>query len=172
MGVEFVTTYNNDDEITVDFLKEKASKPFFPEGDSKLSALPPTKLELGNYAQQKIAPFKNTEGGVCTFQEYLMSTSTEEEDGISPSVSQEKEACSQLKLSGQAESVQSGVSDIFMGLGLHRAQVLGELGETDTAPLCAYGCGKKCSHPTGYQPKRTDSYEYFTESSFSVVMMK
>jgi len=42
-----------DDEITVDFLKEKARKPFFPEGDSKLGSLPPMKLELGNYAQQQ-----------------------------------------------------------------------------------------------------------------------
>ena len=95
------------------------------------------KLDLGNYAQRKIMPFKNTEGDVCTFQEYLRShnlfashcymypmyTSKKEEDRISPSVSQEKEACSQLKLSGQAESVQSGVSDVFMGLGLHRAKV-------------------------------------------------
>ena len=66
-------TYTNDDEITVDFLKEKASKLFFPEGDSKLGALPRMKLELGNYAQQKITAFKNTEGEVCTFQEYLRS---------------------------------------------------------------------------------------------------
>lgn len=46
-------TYSIDDEITVDFLREKASKPFFPEGDSKLGALPPMKLELGNYTQQE-----------------------------------------------------------------------------------------------------------------------
>ena len=77
------------------------------------------KLELDNYVQQKIKAFKNTEGEVCTFQEYLrsrglfasrcymylMSTSTEEEEGISASVSKRQEACRQLKLSGQAESM-------------------------------------------------------------------
>ena len=138
-------TYSIDDEITVDFLREKASKPFFPEGDSKLGALPPMKLELGNYTQQKITAFKNTEGELCTFHEYLrsrdlfssrcymylISTSTEEEDGISASVSQKKEACSQLKLSRQAESVQNSVSDVFMGLGLHRARVFRRVEKTD-----------------------------------------
>ena len=101
-----------------------------------------------------------------------MSTSTEEKDGISESVSQRQEACSQLKLSGQAESVQSGVSDVFMGLGLNRAKLLGELGKpTGSSSSCNAGGDKEkqrslyvlkdvanCSHLTGYQPKRTDSY--------------
>ena len=195
-------TYTNDDEITVDFLKEKASKLFFPEGDSKLGALPRMKLELGNYAQQKITAFKNTEGEVCTFQEYLrsrglfasrcyiylMSTSTEEEDGISASVSQRQEACSQLKLSGQAESVQSGVSDVFMGLGLNRAQLSGELGKpTGSSSSRNAGGDKEKQRPLYVLKDVANSvptqqvisqnglivtYEYCTESSFSDVMMK
>ena len=195
-------TYTNDDAITVDFLKEKASKLFFPEGDSKLGALPRMKLELGNYAQQKITAFKNTEGEVCTFQEYLrsrgvfasrcyiylMSTSTEEEDGISASVSQRQEACSQLKLSGQAESVQSGVSDIFMGLGLNRAKLSGELGKpAGSSSSCNAGGDKEKQRPLYVlkdvaksvptqqvfsQNGLIVSYEYCTESSFSDVMMK
>ena len=79
------------------------------------------------------APFKNISDHVtclpasvlCTCFPHLQNKRTEYQQ-----VSRRKKgACSQLKLSGQAESVQSGVSDVFMGLGLHRAQVLGELGK-------------------------------------------
>lgn len=79
------------------------------------------------------APFKDISDHVtclpatvlCTCFPHLQNKRTEYQQ-----VSwRKKGACSQLKLSGQAESVQSGVSDVFMGLGLHRAQVLGELGK-------------------------------------------
>lgn len=79
------------------------------------------------------APFKNISDHVtwlpatviCTCCPHLQQKRTEYQQ-----VSRRKKgACSHLKLSGQAESVQSGVSDVFMRLGLHRAQVLGELGK-------------------------------------------
>lgn len=87
------------------------------------------------------APFKNISDHVtwlpatviCTCCPHLQKKRTEYQQ-----VSRRKKgACSHLKLSGQAESVQSGVSDVFMRLGLHRAQVLGELGKpTESSSSC------------------------------------
>ena len=65
--------YNVGDEITVQILKEKASKFFFPEGNSKYGALGNMHLELGNYAQENIYEFRNCDGETCNFQEYLKS---------------------------------------------------------------------------------------------------
>ena len=64
-------TYNDDDHITVDFLKADAKKLFFPEGMSKLGAAGEMHFDLGNFAQERISQFTDVDGNTCTFQEYL-----------------------------------------------------------------------------------------------------
>ena len=59
------------DSITVDFLIKQAIRVFFPEGKSKFGTVQDMDVELGNFAQEKIAEFKNTDGEKCTFKEYL-----------------------------------------------------------------------------------------------------
>ena len=57
----------------MDFLKEKATKFFFPEQVPKFGALDNMCLHLGNYAQERITTFTDTDGKTFTFQEYLKS---------------------------------------------------------------------------------------------------
>ena len=66
-------TNSDGDEISVDFLKEKATKFFFPEQVPKFGALDNMCLHLGNYAQERITTFTDTDGKTFTFQEYLKS---------------------------------------------------------------------------------------------------
>lgn len=66
-------TCADDEDITVEYLKTKASQLFFPEGASNYGDLSEMKLELGNFAQNSISAFKDTMGEECTFQEYLKS---------------------------------------------------------------------------------------------------
>lgn len=66
-------TYDDDEEITVDLLKAKASQLFFPKGVSKYGSLSEMKLRLGNFAQESVSAFKDIMGQECTFQEYLKS---------------------------------------------------------------------------------------------------
>ena len=61
-------TYNDDDHITVDFLKADAKKLFFPEGMSKLGAAGEMHFDLGNFAQERISQFTDVDGNTCTFQ--------------------------------------------------------------------------------------------------------
>ena len=55
-------TYGDGDDITVDFLKAKATKLFFPEGASKFGALGEMNPDLGNFAQQRITDITNIDG--------------------------------------------------------------------------------------------------------------
>jgi len=66
-------TCADDEDITVDYLKTKASQLFFPQGVSKYGDLSEMKLELGNFAQISISAFKDTMEKECTFQEHLKS---------------------------------------------------------------------------------------------------
>ncbi len=59
------------DSITVDFLIKQAIQGFFPEGKSKFGKVQDMDVELGNFAQEKVAEFKNTDGEKCTFKEHL-----------------------------------------------------------------------------------------------------
>ena len=54
------------DSITIDFLTKQASHLFFPKGKSKFGMLEDMIVELGNFEE-----FKDTDGGKCTFKEYL-----------------------------------------------------------------------------------------------------
>ena len=65
--------YNDDEQLTVESLKMKARKLFFPEGVSKYGAIEDMQLDLGNYAQETISVFRDLDGEKCTFQEYLRS---------------------------------------------------------------------------------------------------
>ena len=94
------------DSITVDFLIKQASRLFFPEGKSKFGMLEDMDVELGNFAQEKIRKFKDTDGNECSFKEYLknrglfaskfyvylMTTVIEDED--TPSKISQTEVCS------------------------------------------------------------------------------
>ena len=66
-------SYVDDDQITVESLKTKAMKLFFPGGASKYGPLKDMQLALGNYAQETITGFQDIDGKQCTFQEYLKS---------------------------------------------------------------------------------------------------
>jgi len=46
---------------------------FFPEEVSKFGAIDDMCLHLGNYAQERITVFTDTDGKTCPFQEYLKS---------------------------------------------------------------------------------------------------
>ena len=65
--------YNEDEEMTVESLKNIASKLFFPQGVSKYGAFKDMQVELGNYAQESVSVFCDLEGKQCTFPEYLKS---------------------------------------------------------------------------------------------------
>ncbi|KAJ7322019.1 hypothetical protein OS493_033415 [Desmophyllum pertusum] len=65
--------FDDDEEITVDFLKTKGSQLFFPQGVSKYGGLSEMKLQLGNFAQESISAFTDPMGEECTFQDYLKS---------------------------------------------------------------------------------------------------
>ena len=54
--------YNDDEQITVESLKMKARKLFFPEGVSKYGASEDMQLDLGNYAQETISVFRDVDG--------------------------------------------------------------------------------------------------------------
>ena len=66
-------SYVDDDQITVESLKTKAIKLFFPGGVSKYGSLKDMQLALGNYAQETITSFRDIDDKQCTFQEYLKS---------------------------------------------------------------------------------------------------
>ena len=57
-------TCADEEDITVEYLKTKASQLFFPQGVSTYRDLSEMKLELGNFAQNSISAFnvrfKNT----------------------------------------------------------------------------------------------------------------
>ena len=54
--------YNDDEQITVQSLKMKARKLFFPEGVSKYGAIENMRLDLSNYAQETISVFRGLDG--------------------------------------------------------------------------------------------------------------
>ena len=65
--------HDPNEELTVETIKAKAAKIFFPQGKSrkcnlKLSSM---KLELGNFAEEKIKDFTDSEGNKCTYEQYL-----------------------------------------------------------------------------------------------------
>ena len=64
-------TCGDDEDITVKYLKTKASQLFFPQGVSKYGELTEMELELGNFTQNSISALKDLMGEECTFQEYL-----------------------------------------------------------------------------------------------------
>ena len=66
-------TYSEDEDITIDYLKAKATQLFFPLGVSKFGDSSEMNLEMGNFAQNKITSFKDTTGKECMFPEYLKS---------------------------------------------------------------------------------------------------
>lgn len=122
-------TYNVDKEVTVDLLKNEARKFFFPEGVSKFGAASDMCFHLGNYAQEKITSFTDTDGKTCTFQEYLtswglfssrfkvylMSTFTGE-DAVSQSQSSSQEQASAGQLINSYDNKDtSGGKNVFMG---------------------------------------------------------
>lgn len=66
-------TYSEDEDITVDYLKAKATQVFFPQGVSTFGDLSEMNLKMGNFAQNSISSFKDTTGMGCTFHDYLRS---------------------------------------------------------------------------------------------------
>ena len=54
--------YNDDEQITVESLKMKTRKLFFPEVVSKYGAIEDMQLDLGNYAQETISIFRDPQG--------------------------------------------------------------------------------------------------------------
>lgn len=124
-------TYSDDDEISVDFLKAKARKLFFPEEVSKFGALDDMCLHLGNYAQERITAFTDTDGKTCTFQEYLksrglfasrfnvylMSTFVGDEAERSANSTSQEEACRNLSHLSPNDEDTLQTRDVFMGVG-------------------------------------------------------
>ncbi len=120
-------TCPEDQDITVDYLKIKASQMFFAEGVSKYGDLSEMSLELGNFAQNSISAFKDTMGEECTFQEYLkshglfaskspiylMSTSKEEKDSSKAKVT--SSSLIKVTISSDGDELGSGIKDVFMG---------------------------------------------------------
>ncbi|XP_031565478.1 LOW QUALITY PROTEIN: uncharacterized protein LOC116300699 [Actinia tenebrosa] len=66
-------TYTDDNAITVEFLKSEGQRMFFPGGTSIHGPLKNMKVELGNFEQEPVDEFSDTEGKECTYPEYLRS---------------------------------------------------------------------------------------------------
>ena len=130
-------SYVDDDQITVESLKTKAIKLFFPGGVSNYGSIKDMQLALGNYAQENITSFRDIDDKQCTFQEYLksrglfaskcpvylMSTLTggDENPGLVPTRLEEAEqasaspsgvfmGCSRTQLSEEFDSLQMTTS--------------------------------------------------------------
>lgn len=66
-------SYTDDSDITVEFLKCEAQRMFFPGDVSIHGPLKNMKVELGNFEQEAVEQFTNTEGNECSYPEYLRS---------------------------------------------------------------------------------------------------
>ena len=66
-------THNDDNHITVDFLKADAKKIIFSGGNVQARCRGKMHFDLGNFAQERISQFTDVNGNRCTFQEYLRS---------------------------------------------------------------------------------------------------
>lgn len=190
-------TCPEDQDITVDYLKIKASQIFFPEGVSKYGDLSEMSLELGNFAQNSISAFKDTMGEECTFQEYLkshglfaskspiylMSTSTEEKESSIEKVP----SSSPIAISSDGDEGGSGIKNVFMGCS--RSELAGEFEslqmtstqnrdmsfeqstKTPQAPLFGLALnedeGTLCTTENADAHRPMISYETYTESSYS-----
>lgn len=65
--------YTDDQQITVEFLIREGKRMFLPDGKCKFGDVAHMKMELGNFDQQSIAKFTDTEGNECSYSEYLRS---------------------------------------------------------------------------------------------------
>lgn len=66
-------TYSNEANVTVDFIRNAAIKMFFPEGKSIYGAIEEMSAKIGNYDREEIENFKDTDGNVCCYSDYLKS---------------------------------------------------------------------------------------------------
>ncbi|KAK3705162.1 hypothetical protein QZH41_003137 [Actinostola sp. cb2023] len=65
--------YTDDNDITVEFLKSEGQRMFFPGGVSVHGPLKNMKVALGNFEQEAVSKFTDTEGNECSYPEYLRS---------------------------------------------------------------------------------------------------
>ena len=181
-------TYDDDEEITVDFLKTKASQLFFPEGVSKYGSLSEMKLSLGNFAQETVLAFKDTMGRECTFQEYLkshglfasrcyiylMSTLTEDGESLPPA----KEDPTLTATSTYALEEEKNVFKISSKTELAGQFQSLQMTNTPSGNLPLFGVALKqeaetiCTAETVNDHRLLISYETITESSYSDVIMR
>ena len=61
------------DDTTISSLKEKGKKLFFPSNNSPRGPLSSMNVDLGNFSQQKLDSFTDTDGKECDFFAYLKS---------------------------------------------------------------------------------------------------
>ena len=179
--------YDDDEEITVDLLKTKASQLFFPQGVSKYGSLSEMKLQLGNFAQESVSAFKDTGGQECTFQEYLkshglfaskcymylMSTLLEDEEILPPA----KEDPILTAAATYSLETEQNVSMEYSKTELAGPFESLQMTSKPSRSLPLFGVALKeeaetiCTAETVQDHRLMISYEMITESSFSEVVM-
>ena len=70
-SVRTVPYVEEETEFSVEFVKKEACRLFFPQGKSKMGNLEDFNIEIGNFSQEPINSFLDTEGKPCTYLEYL-----------------------------------------------------------------------------------------------------
>lgn len=184
-------SYVDDDQITVESLKTKAIKLFFPGGVSKYGSLKDMQLALGNYAQETITSFRDIDDKQCTFQEYLksrglfaskcpvylMSTLTcgdKNPDLVTASLEQAEQAsastsgvfmgCSRTQLSEEFDSLQMTTSTPNKLVSRGQTPLYGLALKEDE--------GTVCTVENVGDHRLLITYESVTESSYSEVTIK